>query len=501
LALIAGVGAIVTSSSADAAWRRFETEHFIIYSQSPDKKVDELARGLEGIDGLMRMATGLSSDSPPVKVRIYVMADEGEVQAALGESNSGVAGFYTSNTFGPYAVTVRRLYSARGDFTPDLVLHHEYAHHFMLQYFPAIYPGWYVEGFAELIGSTRTLPDGRLAYGWPARQRGDSISASWVSMKDILLKPAEKVPFNVYGQGWAMTHFVTFSKERSPQMRQYLAALTSGKSQAEAATAFGDLDKFNREAHLYLSQGSFAYTPVKVQLHEPVVERVTDVGAAEAALIPEIIAFSDYDLSTLRKEEDREREKRKRAALLGRIETKTARFMNDPAALLLLGQAERVAGNGKAAEQAADRLLALQPSNVDALVLKSRLLSARAETLSGAARADVAGEAQHLAVIANKANKDYPLAYVAFFESAKASGDPVPEDALNALAAAVEKLPANTGARLELVEELAAEQKYALAIQALLPIASSMHDTPLRTAARDQLAKLQARLAAAPASL
>ena len=497
LASVAGVCAIWVSSSADAAWRRFETEHFIIYSQSPDKKADELARGLEGIDGLMRMATGLNGDRPAVKVRIYEMADEGEVQAALGQRNSGVAGFYTSNILGPYAVTLRRVISAKGDFTPDLVLHHEYAHHFMLQYFPATYPSWYVEGFAELIGSTKTLPDGRLAYGFPARHRGDTISFTWVSLKDILLKPPEKVePYDLYGQGWAMTHFMTFSKERSPQMRQYLAALNAGKTSAEAAAAFGDLDRLNREAHLYLTQGSFAYTPVKVPLHEPVIEKVSDVGAAEAALIPETIAFSDYDLSEVRKDEDRDRAKRQRAALLKRIESKAAQFPGDPTALMLLGQAERTAGNAAAAEQAADRLLAIQPANVDALVLKSRLLSARAEALSGTQRTKAAEQARHLAVLANKADQDNPLGYVAYFESIKASGEAVPPDALDALAAAVEKLPANTGIRQELVDELASEQKYGLAIQALLPLASDTHESPLRAAAREQLTKLQAKLSA-----
>jgi len=489
------------STPAGAAWHRFETEHFIIYSERPENKVEDLARGLEGVDGLMRMATGLSGEHPPVKVRIYEMADEGEVQAALGESNSGVAGFYTSNILGPYAVTLRRLISARGDFTPDLVLHHEYAHHFMLQYFPATYPSWYVEGFAELIGSSKTLPDGRLAYGWPARHRGDTISFTWVSLKDILLKPPEKVqPYNLYGQGWAMTHFLTFSKERSPQMRRYLAALSAGKSPVEAASAFGDLDQLNREAHLYLTQGSFAYTPVQVPLHEPVIERVSDVGAAEAALIPETIAFSDFDLSEVRKDDVRDRERKRRATVLKRIEAKAALYPDDPVALVLLGNAERTAGNDKAAELAADRLLALQPSNVDALILKSRLLSARAELLSGDQREKLASQARHLAVLANKANNDNPLAYVAYFESMKASGEPVPGDALDALAAAVEKLPANTSIRQELVDELASEKRYSLAIGALLPIASDTHDSPLRTAAREQLAKLQAMLGTAGAS-
>ena len=229
--LLLGAAAVCGPTAAQAEWRKFQTEHFIIYSESNDKRVDELATGLESIDGLMRMATGLPMDSEAVKVRIYEMGDEGQVQAALGQTNSGVAGFYTSNALGPYAVTERKAYTAGGDFTAELVLHHEYAHHFMMQYFPGTYRPWYIEGFAELIGSSKTLPDGKIAYGWPAKHRGNDIAAHWVNMRDVLLTPPEKLHwFDLYGQGWAMTHFLTFSKERSPQLRRYLEALTAGKS-------------------------------------------------------------------------------------------------------------------------------------------------------------------------------------------------------------------------------------------------------------------------------
>src|SRR3982750_1426382 len=91
---------VMVATSAHAAWRKFETAHFIIYSESNDKRATELATGLENIDGLMRMATGLPESSEPVKVRIYEMADEGQVQAALGGDAEGVAGFYTSNVLG-----------------------------------------------------------------------------------------------------------------------------------------------------------------------------------------------------------------------------------------------------------------------------------------------------------------------------------------------------------------------------------------------------------------
>lgn len=489
------VATAAMSTSADATWRRFETKHFIIYSESSDKRVNELASGLEGVDGLMRMATGLSSAVPPVKVRIYEMASEDEVQTALDVSNSGIAGFYTSNVLGPYAVTLRHDYSASGDFTPELVLHHEYAHHFMLQYFPGIYPPWYTEGFAELIGSTKTLPDGRLAYGWPARHRGHDIAADWLNLKEVLLKPPEKWgPIDLYGQGWAMTHFLTFSKVRSPQMRRYLEALSAGKSPAEAAQAFGDLDALNREARLYVVQGTFNYTPVNVAIQQPVIQQVSTVPAAEAAMIPETIAFSDEDLSLYRKDSDREHERRHRAEVLSHIRSKAAQYPNDPYALYLLAEAENTAGNPAAAEQAVDRLLAVRPGDVHGMVLKSWLLSDAAASLPAEARGAKIGEARRLAIAANKADPEDPLVYIAFYRTYRAAGGPVPANAVDGLAAAVEKLPRNTRFRQMLTDELAAEGRVAEAIEVLTPLASDPHESPLRTAAREQLAKLKARL-------
>jgi hypothetical protein len=45
-----------------------------------------------------------------------------------------------------------------------------------------------------------------------------------------------------------------------------------------------------------------------------------------------------------------------------------------------------------------------------------------------------------------------------------------------------------------LVDEYAAEHKWAFAIAALAPLANDPHDSPLRTAAREKMAKLVAEL-------
>jgi hypothetical protein len=495
--LFAALAALLAPAAAQAEWRKYETAHFQVYSQESEKEATRLAEGLEKIDGLMRLATSLKPDTKPVKVRIYQVGSEDEVERALGEKDSGVAGFYNNNIFGPFAVTPRHTSSGDNLFTAELVLHHEYAHHFMLQYFPAIYPGWYVEGFAELIGSSTIMPDGRVAYGMPARHRGDAISSDWVSLEELLTKSPEQIQnFDLYGQGWAMTHFFTFSKTRAPQMRAYLGLLHTGKSSAEAAkTAFGDLAALNREAHLYLLGGNFAYKPVEVPLAKPLVQKVEAVDPSEAALIPEIIAFRDDDLAELRKDSARVRQYKLREENIARIRAKAALYPNAPFALHMLATTEYVAGNCPAAEAAADRLLAIQPGHIRGMVMKSLCLAKRAGSLSGPAQAAQAQQARALALKANRADPDDALPLLAFYESFHSAGLKAPPAAVEALADASATLPHDTRIRLLLVDELAGQHHWAAAIQWLMPIANDTHPSPRREAARVQLARLQAELA------
>ena len=53
--------AIGVSAAAEPAWQAAETQHFIIYSKSPQKRIEELATDLESYDKLLRMATNISS--------------------------------------------------------------------------------------------------------------------------------------------------------------------------------------------------------------------------------------------------------------------------------------------------------------------------------------------------------------------------------------------------------------------------------------------------------
>jgi tetratricopeptide (TPR) repeat protein len=486
---------MLTPAAAHAEWRAVETAHFIIYTKSSDKDVERLATRLETIDGLMRMASAISDKVEPVKVRIYEVADDGDVQRAYGATGTGIAGFYSSNILGPFAVTPHSTTFHNGDFTPELVLHHEYAHHFMLQYFPAVYPNWYVEGFAELIGSSKVEADGKVDYGTPPKSRGHDIAADWVSLEDVFLKPPEKLSdLDVYGQGWAMTHFFTFSKERAAQLRAYLGALNAGKPPADAAKVFGDLRALNRDARTYLTNGSFVYKSVAVPIARPVIQATRPVSAGEAALIPETIAFSDGDLTGYRKAGAREHEQHRRDENLQRIRDKARLYGNDPYALYLLAQAEYSSAHYAQSEAAADRLLAVRPNHVRGLVIKSLNVARAAGSLEGPARVGKAQEARALALQANRADPNDPLPLLAFYQSYHLAGlKPTPAAVENLLAVLL-TLPDNTQVRLLLVDEYAAEKKWGQAIALLGPIANDPHDSPLRTAAREKMAQLVAEL-------
>jgi tetratricopeptide (TPR) repeat protein len=481
--------------------KAYETTHFIIYTKSGDAGAERLATRLETIDGLMRMASAISDKIAPIKVRIYEVDTEGEVEAALGLSNTGIAGFYTSNIIGPFAVTPHSTTFHNGDFTPELVLHHEYAHHFMLQYFPAVYPQWYVEGFAELIGSSTIQSDGKVAYGTPPKSRGHEFAADWVPLQDVFLKPPEKLyGLDPYRQGWTMTHFFTFSNERSAQLRAYLNALNAGKSPAEAAKAFGDLTKLDREARAYLISGSFVYKLVAVPIARPVIQAVHPVSAGEAALIPETIAFSDDDLTAYRKAAERDHEQHRRDDILRSIRNKARLYPNDPFALYLLAQTEYSSGHYAESEAAADRLLAVDPNHVRGLVIKSMNLARAAGGLSGSAQLAKAQEARTLALKANRSDPNDPLPLLAFYQSYHLAGlKPIPAAVENLLDVSL-TLPDNTQIRQLLVDEYAAEHKWAFAIAALAPIANNPHDSPLRTAAREKMAQLAAELQKAQAA-
>jgi tetratricopeptide (TPR) repeat protein len=493
----------VAATAAEAPWTASQTKHFIIYSKSPPDRVRDLAIDLERYDKLIRMATNIPDDVQSTKVRIYEVDGLEEVRDALGaDENSRVAGFYTANGLGPYLVTPRKTGYVGEYFDAELVRHHEYAHHMMLQYFPKAYPQWYVEGFAELIGSSKVMDDGRIGYGMPARQRGHEIATSenWAPLQELLTK--EK-PWGVdpYGQGWAITHFFTFDKKRSAEFRQYLVALNSGKSLEEAAKVFGDLNQLDREARAYVTAGSFEYRPVKVDIAMPVIQSTRPLSAGEAALIPEVIAFSDFDANLIDKKGDRDHELAQRRRNLERTRDVVRQYPNDPYALYFLAESEYAMGNFAQSEAVADRLLAIRPNDVHGLARKAMAMAVQARNLPAAEKSTKLAQARSLAAKANHLDTQDPLPLLAYYETFHEAGEQAPDVAVEGLRQVVSTEPSDTLPRELLVDELTSERKWAEAVYWLGPLANNPHDSPVRDSARKKMAQLKAQLAGQPTAV
>ena len=269
------------------------------------------------------------------------------------------------------------------------------------------------------------MDDGRIGYGMPAKQRGHEIAANWAPLQELLTKE-KPWAVDTYVQGWALTHFFTFDKTRAQEFRAYLRALNSGESLADAAKVFGDLNQLDREARAYVTSGSFEYRPVKVEIAEPVIEKVRTLSPGEAALIPEAIAYDDTDLNQIDKKAVRDHEQARRERNLERTRQVAQQYPTDPFALYFLAEAEYSSGNYAQAQAAADRLLAIDPNNVHALARKAMTMAVQARSLPAAQKSAILEKARAMAANANHLDTQDPLPLLAYYETFHEAGEQRP---------------------------------------------------------------------------
>jgi tetratricopeptide (TPR) repeat protein len=261
------------------------------------------------------------------------------------------------------------------------------------------------------------------------------------------------------------------------------------------------LTKLDREARAYVTSSSFEYRPVKVDIAQPVIQKIRTVSPGEAALIPEVIAYDDTDLNQIDKKGIREHELILRQHNLNRTRAVVQQYPNDPFALRFLSEIEYSLGDYAQSEAAADRLLAIQPDNVHGLARKAMAMAVEARGLPAAQRTAALEQARSLAAKANHIDTQDPLPLLAYYETYHEGGERPPEVAVEGLMQVVSTDPRDTLPRELLVDELASERRWAEAIGWLGPLANDPHDSPVRDSARTKMAWLKTQVAGqAPAA-
>jgi tetratricopeptide (TPR) repeat protein len=502
-------GNIVVNGQALSKWKLAESDHFKIYGVGDEKYLTKLSGRLEAVHYLLKIATRMQepADGKVVKVKVYVVDDIADVRQLIGDPQSSAAGYYDPQLAGAISVIPRKT-GSDGSFSGELILFHEYAHHFMLQYQAAAYPAWYVEGFAEIVATASFEKQGMITFGKAAkhREREMQYTNRYPAAKMVdgtYLKESRNAEGWGYDDAWALAHYLTFSDDRKGQLSAYLNAINAGKSFAEAAVHFGDLNRLSRDLNVYIDGGSVPYkspplpseimkepdirtlTVAEAEFIEPSIEmeRVTQISTREE--YDALVKHREKQGRPLKKDFDTyfAEESAVRDKWMTTLNGKVARLPNDAVSWTVKAQAECMAKDFAKCQASADRALALQPEQWEALLRKGQALLGLANDEATPDRKAAAKDARKWLLKANAANPAAHEALLYYYESYRAEGRGAPEDAIASLEQVVDTIPQIGGPRLMLAQELIGRGRFAEARKRLKPLAYSPHESSAQRAA------------------
>ena len=485
-----------------ADWLKAETDHFIVYGDASEGDIRAFVQRVERFDGLLRAYYPITVDHHIPKLEIFLARGRRDMERVYPGLGGGVAGFYDSNSGRIYAVVDTQV------MTGDVVLFHEYAHHFMFQMNSNAYPSWFVEGFAEYYATAEIRPN-RIQFGrhHPGRMSALNLGAnSWARMEDVLTwryTPSGRYPaYLYYAQAWAMTHYFMSTPERTQMLGTYLAAVIRGEDSVAAMQAATGRtpEQLQNDVRMYMSGSINIWTP-QIELPQPEVA-ISRLTPAEAAMIWLDIRLDNTDVTEHPEEEDgqtrksdsqKAREARERAehrADLIRTSFATAeRFRGDRMSALVAARAHRLSHDPEAGFTALEPLIGEDSSDADALRLAGAMLVdlAKAETTPEAAVARRRAALRYLARALDADPLDFRT-YVHLNEARRGLAGYPSDNDLSTLEAANALAPQSFEVRLRLGQAYLSRGMNTETILILQPVANSPHRGRYTRLAREMIA-------------
>lgn len=358
LAVLALLGSLLGASEALAGpWYKAETDRFIVYGETFESTVRDYAVRLQTYDAVLRLFhPDVAKRVPSTKLNVVLVESQSEMQEIRPKLSGGVIGFYNPNNEGLYAVvwTTPRM----GD---DDVLFHEYAHHFMLDYFPSAYPAWFVEGFAEYFGMT-TVKDGVVTVGAQNDNRAyELMHGSWVPLADLFGKPVWQIPpdrrSTYYAQSWLMTHYMRSDATRGKQLFAIVQAIAAGQDPVKTV---------ERETGMTMEQLTKtlrAYNRFRVATIKGEFVRASDVVVTKMPDSTDDFMYAEIRLKLSQSAGDKD------DAFVTTIRSRAKKWPGDPTAERALARTEFVMGDVAAGEEIINRRLQADPKDKEAVLL------------------------------------------------------------------------------------------------------------------------------------
>lgn len=500
--LVAVASIMLVAGPVRAEWRKAETAHFIVYGNVSERQIRTYAQKVERFDSLLRAYYPIVVDHEIPKLEIFLADGSADMNRVSPGISSSIAGYYTPNNGRIHAVVNVDAVSG------DLVLFHEYAHHFMFQMRSNAYPSWFVEGFADYYGTAEVKPD-RIRLGgyetghiWALNQGANS----WARMEDVLkwrYTASGRYPAHLYyAQSWAMTHYFMSTPERTRMLAQYLSAVIGGQDSVEAMRAVTGRtpEQLQDDVRDYVSGPIKILTP-QIELPEPEVT-VSTLSPAESALAwlelrldsePVIEEPEEEDGATRKSESQKAREARERAEnranLIRDSQAAAARFPGDPTAIRVIARAQRLANDPVAALATLQPLLSDSSTDPIALHLAAMALLDQARTTTDA-DTGVALRRRASGYLARAMDAD-PLEfqnYLGLNDTRRGQARYPTQNDVSTLEVAVALAPQSFDARLRLGGAYMARGLNAEAVQVLMPVSNSPHRGSYTRRAREMIA-------------
>ncbi len=462
------------NTGVHSAWREASSDHFLIYADDSERDIRRFSEKLEryrrAMEFIFPFPDADTKPSPSNRVTIYVVGSRSQVRRLYGDAKAArfITGFYVPRAGGSLAIIPSVNASRRSDPTrSELILMHEYAHHYLRENASYIIPRWFSEGFAEYFSYAKFERDGAVGLGLPANSRANEFYyASKVSLSELLdveayaARTTERYN-NFYARSWLLFHYMYSEEDRRLKLHDYLTRINSGEGEPESAiSAFGGLEELNEALSVYFRQRKMKYFQVPPELTVPGEITVRELNEAEAAIMPVIIRSK------------RGVDEEEAAEVIIAAREVAEKYPDDPKVLAALAEAEFDAGNDEGAIDAADRSLARNPVNIDALVQKGYALTRIArETQEAEAWENVRGHFISL----NKIETDHPIPLIYNYSSYIDQGIEPTESAIQGLERALELAPYDKQARLLVTKQQLNEKRYMDAIRTLNPLVYNPH--------------------------
>ncbi|WP_428312930.1 tetratricopeptide repeat protein [Hydrocarboniphaga sp.] len=465
---------MTTAARAAPVWREASTDHFIIYADTSEKRLRDFAERLEKFDSGLRYIHGVEAlpEERSNRLLIYVVADGATVTKLCGASCSNVDGFYVPHIGGSIAFTLRSVddLAWHAGFKPEVVLFHEYTHHFLLANSSAAYPRWLNEGFAEFNSTAEEARDGSMCFGRAAQHRAYGLLRGDKLPLDVVLEPgsrrfSDKEQDIFYGRSWLLLHYLKFEAARSGQLSNYVKAFNNGKSSLDAAlAAFGDLAQVDKDLDRYLSRGTLS------------CRKVPAANITAGAIATRTLTAGETATLALRMRSDRGMDQKEAQSLVPEGRQAAKAFPDDAGAQTVLTGIEYGAGHLDEAEAAADRALAANPRAREALLYKGRITVRRLENMASN-DALAWKKARGWFIKANQLDPNAAEPLYLFFMSYVQQHEQPTENAAAALEQAFKLSPQDQGLRWMYAQALLNSNRTAEARVALIPIAYDPHQS------------------------